>query len=201
MRNDGLKTHFLPAAVFFLSFLIFNSNFSWLPGGDSVPNRYMPFSIICNRDFDLAEFPFLYTLNGRESIPYYLTESADGAIVSTFGMGASVFSVPFYLAAMAFKTDFSYNEVLALSKITASSVSALGVLFCFFALSLFAGRRRAIAGTVVYALGTLVFSICSQGLYQHTFAVFFLTAGFYFFLKGVKEKGEPGPISALLLAK
>src|SRR5262245_55039662 len=56
-------------AVFVCALTVYLANGRTLRTGDTLPARYLPFSILREHDFDLDEFPFLYDAAARRNTP------------------------------------------------------------------------------------------------------------------------------------
>ncbi len=164
-----------------LLFVIYNINFGSLGGNDTTPARYLPFSMLYERDFDLDEFKFLYK---GQKLPYYLIASHDRRhAYSTFGAGSAATAFPIYFFPMLLKKKWTWWETVALAKVAASLMVAFSCLFLFLALKHWLSENKAFWLTLIYGLGTCVWSISSQELWQHTSSEFFLILSIYFLIR------------------
>ena len=84
-------------------------------------------------------------------------------VVALRAVGTWLFATPFY-AALGDSAAFA----LAPGAIAASVITALGVLWMFLALYRLAPVGFAVAGTLVFALGTPTWSVSADGLWGHT---------------------------------
>lgn len=149
-----------------------------IPGGDGVPHRYLPLSVLCEGDLDLDELPFT-KLPGGETAPrpYYLARGPDGHLWSTFGPWTGLLATPVFAAAKLASPVFSYARVLWLAKLAACAMSAAAAGLLARALRPRVGLRAAMGLALVYAFATSVWSVMSPSLWQHTAAAPFLAAG------------------------
>ena len=67
--------------LFFLLLFIYNINLRETSSGDTIPNRYLPVSIIKEFNLDLNEFPFLYNSEANEE--YLFIQPVKGKYLST----------------------------------------------------------------------------------------------------------------------
>lgn len=113
-------------------------------------------------------------MNPAEPLPYWY-QSVKGRVVSTYPILPGLLNVPVYAAADVLGVDIDARREL-LSMITASTISALSVVFLFLALERFcATRLRAFGFAMVYAFATCVWSVASRGMWQHGPSLLFLT--------------------------
>jgi hypothetical protein len=152
--------------------------------GDSLPARHLPFSLLREGNFDFDEFPTLYSGEAvriypvLDGIPYFL-RYRDGHYFSTYTPGPGILAVPVYvLPVLAGVSAAAWAP--ALEKVSAAVITALSVVFLFWALAELVSRRWAVVVAVIYAFGTSSLSVSSQALWQHgpsqLFLTFFLTA-------------------------
>lgn len=187
-------------ALFLLISIVYIANSRHLEWGDTIPTRYLPLSIIREFDFDLDEFPFLYT----QVIPYYL-QNRNGHFVSSYPVGAALLAVPFYLIPVLSGISAQSPWLPFLEKLSAAAIAVLSAFFLYLALRRLASERTSMIVTAVYALGTSTFSISGQALWQHGPSQFFLTLGLYLLLRGVQEEGfipwSGFPLSAAVVCR
>src|SRR5439155_6700620 len=97
-----MKRHAGPALLLFLAVLIgYLANGRTIGGGDTLPARYLPWSLLRQQNFDLDEFPTLYDERARQSaalvdgVPYYL-QYRNGHYLSAYTPGPGVLALPVY---------------------------------------------------------------------------------------------------------
>ncbi len=74
-----------------------------------------------------------------------------------------------------------------LEKLSAAIITALSVLFLYWALRGVTSQGWALVIALVYALGTSSLSVSSQGLWQHGPSQLFLSLALYFLVKGLSD--------------
>ena len=148
----------------------------YVGSGDTEPAELLPISLLTEGNLDFNEF-----VAGGD-LPY-MYRRVGGRVVSSYPIVAGLLNVPVYAAARVFGVDLSAQR-FRLSMISASLLSALSVLFLFFALlRICESRRQALFFAFVYAFGTCVWSVASRGLWQHTAGLVFLCAAFWLLLQ------------------
>ena len=116
---------------------------------------------------------------------YYLSRTTKpGVFVTSYGAATGLFALPFVAAVYPFVQDLPSRTALLwrLSKIAAAFAVAGSAFFLFLVAADHVRRSTAIAITLIYGLGTCVWSQSSQALWQHGPGEFFLGLGtFYLF--------------------
>jgi hypothetical protein len=168
---------FLSAVLIYYSFGGRN-----LGTGDTLPARYLPFSIVREGNFDLDEFSFLY----QDEFRYFLTRS-NGHVVSSYPPWAGLLATPVYLMPVLMGVPPQSPLVEDLEKRAAVLMTAFSVLIFYFVLRRLTREPIAWLVTVVYAFGTSSFSTSSQRLWQHGPSQLFLVLTIYCLVRGLKE--------------
>jgi hypothetical protein len=123
---------------------------------------------------------------------YYLVPTArerpgtgEPLYVGTFGPAAGLMVLPF--AALAQLVGLRLWEdpaaVLLMAKLTAALFIAGSVAMIYLTAAGFVSRRRALLVAAAYGLGTAVWTISSQSLWQQTPEIFFLSLGIFCLLR------------------
>ncbi len=104
---------------------------------------------------------------------------------NTYGIGVGIAALPFYAAIAAYDRKLLDNiKVLWFTgKVAAATYVALSAMLVFLILCLLCSQRIAFLVSLFYALGTCVYSVASQTLWQQTPSIFFVTLATYFFLR------------------
>jgi hypothetical protein len=150
--------------------LIYVANGRSVGAGDTLPSRYLPFSLLRAHDFTLDEFPLLHGDDARRTfpvqggVPYYLSHRG-GHYYSAYSPGPGVLALPVY--ALPVLLGVSDVWAPALEKTAAAVMTALSVVLLFLALVTLIGGRWALAIALIYAFGTSSWSVSSQALWQH----------------------------------
>ena len=113
----------------------------------------------------------------------------EGVYASFFGVGAGLSFLPFACGLLLFSSAPAMSPALYyLGKCAATLFIAGSVVCVFLSARFFLTRRNALFLSIAYALGTSVWSVSSQTLWQHAPNTFFLTLGVYFLLKVPQAK-------------
>lgn len=158
--------------MLFLSVVaVYLANGRTLGSGDTLPARYLPFSMLREGNVDLDEFSRLHDEAARrtfpllDGVPYFLHYRA-GHYLSAYSPGPAVVALPVYVWPVLAGVSVD-PWAHRLEKLAASLMVALSVMCVFWALGEFVGLRWALAVAAIYAFGTSSFSVSSQALWQH----------------------------------
>jgi hypothetical protein len=178
--------------LFLVVTLVYIANGRTVGAGDSLPARHLPFSLLREGNFDFDEFPPLYSGDALriypvlDGIPYFL-RYRDGHYFSTYTPGPGILAVPVYvLPVLAGVSAAAWAP--GLEKVSAADITALSVVFLFWALAELVSRRWAVVVAVIYAFGTSSLSVSSQALWQHGPSQLFLTLFLFCLVRGMKEE-------------
>ena len=160
--------------VFSLTLIVFLANGRTIPGGDSVPAKNLPLSILLHGNFYLDQL----VTPGQKKIPYYLRESG-GHYVSDYPVGAALMALPFYVPSVVCGVSPGSRIFSELEKVSAATIVALSALLLYLAAARITANWMAILLTFVYAFGTTSLSVSSQALWQHGPAQLALSAAIY----------------------
>ena len=157
------------------AFVIFNANFRELGLADTIPATLLAANIVRHGDLTLDAFePMLderapdgfVTL--RKQFEWTLAaRRVRGHLRSSYPVGPAILASPVYVAPVVFDMLHGFHDYRVVGKLAASLIAAISAAFVFLSLLRFCGRTSALLLTVVYALGTSVWSIASQALWQH----------------------------------
>lgn len=117
---------------------------------------------------------------------YSLTPTKiNGVFVNTFGVGAGMCMLPaaLWLKARSESWFTDGDAMWRAAKATSALLVAFSAALLFLCCCRFTSTRAALFLALAYGLGTGVWSISSQALWQHGPNVFFLSLGTYFLLK------------------
>ena len=144
---------------------------------DTEPAHLLAISVVTEGNLYLDEF-----VDAQGVLPLGTTWRG-GHVVSNYPIVPALLNVPVYAAARSLGMDL-YAQRYWLSLITAATIAALSVTFMVLVLSLMCQRWTSVVlGGLIYTLGTPVWSVASQGLWQHGPSLLFITAAFWFLLK------------------
>jgi hypothetical protein len=171
---------------------IYLSNGRTIGSGDTLPARYLPWSILHGQGFSLDAFPILYDDAARQTfplldgIPYFLRD-VNGHYVSAYPPGPAVAALPVYALPALRGAPPSPAWASWLEKLSAALITALSVALLFCALDQLVSRRWALAIAAIYAFGTSSFSVSSQGLWQHAPSQLFVSLLLYQLTRGLRD--------------
>jgi hypothetical protein len=140
------------------------------PAGDDVPNRLIPFAILGFGTLTLEPF--------REQVmadpAHYYVQERRSSVVSLYPVGAAIVALPVYVPCYAWLRARGHDSPAWLfaaskrvEKLAAAAIAAAGAALLFLLL-----RRRVSAGmaaaiTLAFGLGSGMWVIASQQLWQH----------------------------------
>ncbi len=142
-----------------LAFVLFVSNARQLGSGDTQPASALPFLLLRHGTLSLDP------LDLPEPLPYWVA-ARGGRRWSEYPVAAGILAVPFFLpVALGPAGPWELDEP---AKLAAAAMAALSVAFLLaLLLRLGASLRFAALVTLLYAAGSPLLSVSSQGLWQH----------------------------------
>jgi hypothetical protein len=164
-------------------FVVYSANFRELGLADTIPATLLPASIVRHGDFNLDQFdPMLdETAPGgqgtlRQQVEWtFAIRRVKGHLRSSYPVGGAILAAPVYALPVLLGVPAHFGDYRALGKIAASLFASLSAGFVFLSLLRFTDRRAALFLTATYALGTGVWVIASQAMWQHGPALFCLS--------------------------
>ncbi len=178
--------------------LAYAANGRTIGSGDTLPARYLPWSLLLRQSFELDEFPFLYGEDTRrtfpllEGVPYFLRVRR-GHYLSAYGPGAAVAALPVYAIPVLAGVSPTSDWAARLEKLAAALITSASVVLVFWALRLLVDGRWALGIALIYAFGTSSLSVSSQGLWQHGPSQLLLSLLIYCVVKGLRDERYVGP--------
>jgi hypothetical protein len=151
-------------------------------GGDTVPNRYLAYRFLCSLDLTLDELYPIWTKPGKatpDPPPYYAVRSQTSHLVSTFGPTVPILASPFVWLYDKFFGIETSHDLLKATRLLSGILCGFATMFVFASCLLFAGRLPSYLATIGFAFASACMSVASRGLWQHTFALFFLCIGIF----------------------
>lgn len=168
--------------IFLTLFLIYFANLAAYNHGDTIANDLTLGSLIANHRFDIGPWIPDSSANpnqgphSNEPLPYYAYQNGQYQVMSIFGIGtpltAFVLTLPvqFFLKAIRIPGTASMLGKFA----AAFMMAACGALFFHYARKHLRYLETLLL-TAAFCLGTSMFSLASQGLWQQTGAFFWTT--------------------------
>jgi hypothetical protein len=196
--------------LFTFLMVVYAANGDYLPGNDAKGNLYVAVNLLNHRALSFAprDFPFMFTWKYKDQAAinknaplselirsgvvevdqpsYYLARGArEGVYVSAFGFGSGMVAVPaFALLKLSGRDPASHLAYLWYGgKVVASTLVAASAVLVFLAAAEFCATGSALLIALAYGLGTSVWSISSQTLWQHGANEFFLALGALFLIR------------------
>jgi len=186
--------------VFFVPFFIYMLNGREISSGDPTPTVFTAVNLVKHGTIYLDD---LHDYIAYHSLPYYLSRRKDH-IVSNYpifpGIMATPIFAPFIWIGMINPGDGDLVWKY-LSKISGAAFTSLSVLFMYLVLKRLLDKSGALILSGAYGLGTALWPITSQSLWQHGPSVFWWSVCFYALLRAAealdKASGGIGVTPAL----
>jgi hypothetical protein len=185
-----------PSAVSLLLFVavaaVYLANGRTIGSGDTLPARYLPYSLLHERNADLDEFPWLHDEPARRSFPVldgvpYFLHRRQGHYLSAYGPGPALLALPIYAWPVLAGAPAA-SWAARLEKFSAAAITALSVVCVFWALAGLVDRRWALGIAAIYAFGTSSWSVSSQALWQHGPSQLFLALLLVCLVRGMRDE-------------
>lgn len=176
----------LGLALFFIYAL---NPFSFLTLWDPVPSTYTAVALLSDGQPYLDAF---FPSGAGEALPYSVQRNAAGHVVSIFGLGAPLCALPFMALLRLFIADWTPMWIGLGGKLTAAGLAAASAVLLALVLARFMSRQQAFFWAAAYGLGTCVWSVSAQALWQHAPATWFLVLGLYALTAPDKKVGWAG---------
>jgi hypothetical protein len=181
-----------PLVLFAVVLTAYLANGRTIGAGDTLPARYLPFSVLGQGALDLDRFPVLYDESARhifpllDGLPYYLRYQK-GHYISAYPPGPGVLAAPIYaMPVLLGATPAGWAS--GLEKLSAAIITALSVVLFHAAVRRLVGPGWSLGLALIYGLGTSSLSISSQGLWQHGPSQLFLTLVLYWLVRGLEDE-------------
>lgn len=151
-------------------------NWNEIPVGSSEPwsEHYQAGRL----DFRRPKYYLVQTVRERAS-------TGEPLFVSAFGPFAGLTAIPFAVVARWAGVRL-YDNVAAtwvIAKLTAAVLAAASVAFFYLIVAGYTSRARALLLAGAYAVGTCIWTVSAQSLWQQTPEIFFLSLGLYYLLR------------------
>ena len=174
--TDTTKTRLsISLLLFLIPFLVYTFRFNYGTSGDTVVSELQAVRLIREGNFDFNEF-----FEEDEELQYSYSRF-DGRILNRYTVVAGMMNVPVFLVADIIGINIE-EKLLPLNLISMSLLAALSTVLMFHILL---KRRFSITLStllsLVFAFGTLVWSVTSRTTWQHGPSIFFLSAGMLLF--------------------
>src|SRR5438128_1951573 len=152
-RDDPI---YMATLLFAIVLACYMANGRTIWSWDTLPARYMAFSILRHGTFYLDDFPVLYAghPDWRSSV-----RSIGGHYVSSYPVGAPLVAAPFYAPAVLHGVRRIDAQAEVLEKVSAAAIVSLSVALLYLALLHGTSHSMALWLALAYAFGTSSFSV------------------------------------------
>jgi len=172
-------------ALFCLFVVIYLANLRVLAPDDTIPARYIPFSILSRHSLNVdgyVEPHFAGYLNGMIGYGPYFVARVNGHWMSVYPVVQSLIVTPLFVPAAVLAhyrgiqpgTSAMRFLALAMDKLSATILAALGAVLFYFALLRVLPNTGATLLALVYALASPTWSVSAQALWLQNLTEFTL---------------------------
>ncbi len=163
-----------PTFLLFCVLLVYNGNLRLGYSGDTLPARFLPFSLLLERTFYLDTWAKPYLFGAYKEGAHFLVR-ARGHWMSAYPVATPVVVTPLYVLAAVWvlrhppaqRHAAAAVAAATMEKFSASLLAALSAVVLFLAFRKLAPPGVALAVTLIYALASSTWSIASQALWTH----------------------------------
>jgi hypothetical protein len=179
----GVRENLVPAGIFLLCFILYNTYTSLRMSGDTFPAGYLPFSIVYYHDLFLEHFA-----NPNFAANAYAFANINGHLVSLFPIVTPVFITPFvFLCTWGMPAGQAILHVAQIGRTASAGIAALAACTFYLVIIRFVPKKIAILSTLIFAFATSTWSISSQALWQHGTIELFLLLMIYAILRNEEK--------------
>jgi len=171
-------------ALFLLLFFVFNVNLKDYSCGDTLPVKHLPVSLLDDLDFELSEYYHLKGVYGHGFM------KRGRRVYSAFPVGMALLSIPFYIPFFLLGLTSQSVFIHMAGKIAVSFFSALSAVYVYRLLEAGLSKPDSVMISVAYGVGTTLWSISSQDMYQHAGTQLFLAGFIYYLVKSRVNQGN-----------
>ncbi|MBI5764605.1 MAG: hypothetical protein HZA51_13900 [Planctomycetes bacterium] len=164
-------------AVFLGCLLAYHLNFRVLVEVDCLPAPYTAWQLVKHGTFDLTSYP---EADGHINSLAMLT--SDGQLLSRYPPGCSLACLPTILPVALVMSDTPPKRVMMHLGKLAAAIWVSGAVMLFYQVVRAHWPQATTSATVLFAFGTNLASVASQGAWGHGPAVFFVMLASWFWL-------------------
>ncbi len=193
--STRIQARILGILICLILWLIYQSNGRFIGGSDVYTGRFVPVSLVTELDYDLNEFMFIRNNDPRGWAPggrYYNKpgQPYHGRTLSTSPTFAATLMAPFYwLPFRALGVSPRHFLVFYMDKAFASLFCVLAAWFLYRALrEKHTPRPAAYMISMAMALGTSVWAVASQAMWQHPPSVCFLALSLWLWVRSSRKR-------------
>ena len=158
-------------------FVIYNSNFQTIGWDDTLPARYLPFTLLLDHSLHLDQWIQPLLARGRSADHLYFVHEAHGHWMSSYPIILPLLVTPLYALPAWWLSRQSpplypysgYFVLIAdtMEKLSASLIAAISGAFLFLAFRKIASRSVSLMVTLIYGLASNTWAISSEALWRH----------------------------------
>jgi hypothetical protein len=171
--------------------------FHTVPSQDVVSTSLVPISVLTRGDFYIDQYRKFITNNYAE--PYFAAD-VNNHLVSRYPVAAGMLALPFMGVGLGTGWIARTVYVFDVAKFSAAFITAFAVLAFFLCARLLTNVKTSVLATVAFGFGTSVWSTASQGLWQHTPSVLFLSLALWFLIRGERSGANTVAPAGMFLA-
>ncbi|RJP32818.1 MAG: hypothetical protein C4527_05580 [Candidatus Omnitrophota bacterium] len=172
--------------IFFTPFLIYMLNGREISSGDPTPTVFVSINALKKGTIFLDD---LHDYIAYHGLPYYVSEQK-GHLVSNYPIFPGIMAVPIF-APFVWLIDKGEGDLVwkYVSKLSGATYTSLAVLILYLTLRRLIQKEGALVLAGAYALGTALWPIASQSLWQHGPGVFWWSVCFYYLIRFAEDCG------------
>jgi len=172
-----------PLLLFLGVVTVYYANGHTFETADTLPARYLPVSLILDRDFYLDEWASIID----EYDDRYFVMLFNEHLISSYPPWGAVLAIPVYLVpVLKGAPHFPADSLFDLEKRAAVVITALSVVILLLTLRMITRPRLAWFISIIYAFGTTSFTISSQAMWQHGPSQLFIALTLYCLVRGTE---------------
>lgn len=193
MAERSARDRWVSLGVFVVLFCAYAANGDFLPCSDATATTYLPVRLLSGDglSFTAESAPWMFE-PGEDGLPrkrgsYLVPTVTPGEYANTFGFGTAATALPVFVVARAIwgrELSGRHDVIWSTAKLAASAMVAGSGVFVFLAARRFAAWPSAVFVALTYGLGTCVWTLSSQALWQHPASELFLALGAWLFVRG-----------------
>jgi hypothetical protein len=165
------------ASLLLLLLVIYNSNFRTIRSDDSLPARFLPFSLLLDHSLYLDQWVLPRLARSQGARPPSYTANSRGHLMSIYPIMTTLVVTPLYILPAWWLSRqspplYPYSHVFAvivntMEKLSASLIAAMSGALLFLALRKIASRNISLVVALIYGLASNTWAISSQALWRH----------------------------------
>lgn len=169
MLNNSWQQKIIHLLIYSSILLVYRSEIPMWGSSDTLPNKYLPISILLQGNINLNEFPQIVSNNSYNVCHY------QGNIRSCYPLVTPILALPVYLGGVWAGLPLDDDIVVdALGRLSSDIIAWLAVIIFHQALLKITAPLPALLSCLSLAFGSSVWSTASTDLWQHSGSILFL---------------------------